>query len=133
MKDLPRGCHAHYTWIMLPLALGREKIDEILDAACERLHGEWLLVGGAAAAVWFRPERRTEDIDLCAFDSGNLAKHEVMNLAADHGLPVETINLAASFFVSKVEGWRDEIEVLRTGSTATLYRPTATLFLLLKL
>ena len=49
------------------------------------------------------------------------------------GLPVETLNSAADFFVERIDGWRQEIEIFRKGSQGTIFRPTPTLFLLLKL
>lgn len=113
--------------------LGRDAIERILEAAGERLRGDWLVVGGAAAAVWFSPQRVTEDLDLVAFQSTNDSQLAVMQLAAEHGLPVEAINLTASYFVFRIADWQSEIEVLLQGSNATLYRPTPTLFLLLKL
>ena len=34
--------------------------------------------------------------------------------------------------MERVPGWRDEVEVLRRGKRGTVYRPTPTLFLILK-
>jgi hypothetical protein len=54
-------------------------------------------------------------------------------LAKDLGLPVEALNTAADFFVERIPGWKDELETLRRGKRGTVFRPSATLFLLLKL
>jgi hypothetical protein len=43
------------------------------------------------------------------------------------------VNSAADFFVRKIDGWRDELVPLVRGPRATIYRPSATLFLLLKI
>jgi hypothetical protein len=57
----------------------------------------------------------------------------LLGLAADLGLPVEALNSAADFFVERIPGWLDEIAVLRKGRRGTIYRPSPTLFLLLKI
>src|SRR5262245_38470446 len=63
-----RICHAvvtaPYSKGVIPLTLAHSQIVRFLDEACAKLDGEWLLIGGAAAAVWFKPGRVTEDIDL---------------------------------------------------------------------
>jgi hypothetical protein len=111
----------------------RSRIDALLQTAGERLDGEWLLVGGAAAAAWFSPSRTTEDIDLISLSGTQEARLALMELAADVALPVEAVNSAADFFVRRIADWRDHLVELMRGSRATIYRPTATLFLLLKL
>jgi hypothetical protein len=55
-----------------------------------------------------------------------------MDLAAARGLPIEAVNSAADYFVRRIPGFRAEIDVLHRGSRATIYRPSVTLFLLLK-
>ncbi len=85
------------------------------------------------AALWFRPDRRTEDLDLVAFADDNSARLSLLDLAEHEGIPVEALNSAAGFFVQRVPDWREQVEVWRRGSRATLWRPTPTLFLLLKL
>jgi hypothetical protein len=105
----------------------------LLDAAEERLQGEWLLVGGALAAIWFSPSRVTEDVDLVSLSGTNEERLALMRLAQEVGLPVESVNSAADFFVRTIGGWRDQLEVLRRTAHLTIYRPTPTLFLLLKL
>ena len=49
---------------MARLEPDRAAIANLLDRASARLDGEYLLVGGAAAAMWFAEARTTEDIDL---------------------------------------------------------------------
>ena len=117
---------------MAPLDLDRDRIRRFLDAASRRLSGEWLLVGGAAAAVWFSEGRVTEDIDLVGLEGTPGERLRLMELAAEEGLPVEAVNSAADFFLRRIEGWRDHIEPLLRGPSATIHRPDATLFLLLK-
>ena len=113
-------------------AFDRSRIKALLAHAVEWLEGDWLLVGGALAAVWFRPERRTEDIDLVDFTDGNSGRLRLLELAEREGIPVEALNSAADYFVRRVPDWKEQVEPWLRGSRATLWRPTPTLFLLLK-
>src|SRR3970282_1481610 len=113
--------------------LERARIDRFLARAADRLEGDWLLVGGAAAAVWFAPDRTTEDIDLVGRAGTNSERLSLLEVADEEGLPVEAVNSAADFYVRRVPGWDAAGVILRTGATATIRRPTATLFLLLKI
>lgn len=113
--------------------LDRDAIHRLLDAAGAQLTGEWLLVGGAASALWFDSERLTEDVDLIGLGGTPEERMALMDLAASLGISPEVVNSAADFFVRRIPGWRDEIEVLQTGPSCTIFRPSATLFLLLKI
>lgn len=100
----------------------------------ERLHGDWLLVGGALAALWLdEPSRTTEDVDLVGLSGVPEERLDLMQFAEEMGLPIEAVNSAADFFVRRIPGWQEEIEIFRTGPKSRIYRPTPTLFLLLKI
>ena len=114
-------------------AFDRARVAELLRLAGIRLTGEWLLVGGAAAACWFAPERTTEDLDLIGFGGSQAERFALMELAADAAIPIEAVNSAADFFVRKIPDWRDQLVELHRGPGATIFRPNATLFVLLKL
>lgn len=118
---------------MVPLRFDRDRIAAFLELAGARLTGDWLLIGGAAAAAWFAVERTTEDVDLIGLGGTAAERLALMDLAATAGLPIEAVNSAADFFVRRIDGWRDELVVLVPGAHATIYRPSATLFLLLKI
>ncbi len=118
---------------MSVLPLDRDRLLALLVTASERLEGEWLVVGGAAAAAWFSTARVTEDVDLIPLDATAGQRLALMELASASGLPVEAVNSAADFFVRRVDGWRDQLVPLLRGPRATIHRPSATLFLLLKL
>jgi hypothetical protein len=113
--------------------LDRSGLARVVDAVAERLAGEWLLVGGALVALWLEPRRTTEDIDILGLRGTAEERWALMALAVELGLPVEAMNSAADFFVRRIEGWRDELEPFRRGARGRVYRPTVTLFLLLKL
>lgn len=114
------------------MTFDRDRVERLLADAAQRLTGEWLLVGGAAAAVWFAATRTTEDVDLFGLGGTNAERIAVMDLAEAVGLPVEVVNSTADYFVRRIADWRAHLVVLRTGPHATIYRPSATLFLLLK-
>lgn len=99
----------------------------------ESLEGDWLLIGGAYVALWSDPRRTTEDIDLVGLEKSQDQRLRLMQFADDAGLPVETVNSAADFLVRRIDGWEDEIEIFRQGARTRIYRPKATLFLLLKI
>lgn len=112
--------------------LDRTRIERFLARAADALVGDWVLVGGAAAAVWFAPGRMTEDIDLIGSDGTNAERLRIMEVADAEGLPVEVVNSAADYFIRRDPAWNREVVLLREGS-ARIYRPTATMFLLFKL
>lgn len=131
LQRLPVVRHGVYRSSMAP-ELDRSRLDEIVSAIAERLEGDWLLIGGALVSLWLRPGRSTEDVDVIGLAGTPAARLALMNLAVDLGLPIEAVNSAADFFVQRIAGWREEIVVFRTGARGRVFRPTATLFLLLK-
>lgn len=112
--------------------MDNRRIGAILEAACERLEGDWLLVGGALVAAWYEPRRVTEDIDLVGMRGSADERRRLMAFADSVGLPVEAVNSASDFFVRRIEGWEREVELFRAGAQGRIFRPTPTLFLLLK-
>jgi hypothetical protein len=114
-------------------ALDHPRLAGIVAQAAERLDGDWLLVGGAAAALWLDHRRTTEDVNLVPLDDTPHARYALLDLAAELGLPVEALNSAADFFVRSVPGWRDDLVLLRQGRRGRIFRPGATLFLRLKI
>ena len=117
----------------MSLELDRARIEEVVAAIADRLAGDWLLVGGALAALWLSPRRTTEDLDVVGMSGSSAERFALMDLAGELGLPIEALNSAADFFVFRIPDWRDQVEVLRRGARGTVWRPTPTLFVLLKL
>lgn len=112
--------------------LDRERLDALVTRICEELDGEWLLIGGAIVALWLEARRTTEDVDIIGLGTSR-QRLALMALAEAEGLPVEAVNSAADFFVERVDGWRRHLVVFRVGKRGKVYRPDATLFLLLKI
>ncbi|HLX08268.1 MAG TPA: nucleotidyl transferase AbiEii/AbiGii toxin family protein [Thermoanaerobaculia bacterium] len=117
----------------MPEELGSQRIEQVLANLADRLDGDWLLVGGALVALWLEPRRVTEDIDLVSITGTQEHRYQLMQAAAAASLSIEAVNSAADFFVRRIPGWHQEIELFRTGASAKIYRPTPTLFLLLKI
>lgn len=115
------------------MRLNVRRIEEVVTAIVDRLEGEWLIVGGALVALWLTPRRVTEDIDVVGLRGIPEERIALLELADELGLPIEAVNSAADFFVRRVDRWRDEIEVFRRGKKGVLFRPSTTLFLLLKI
>ncbi len=116
----------------MDVPLNYTQLDHVVQAIADRLDGDWLLIGGALAALWFDSERVTEDVDLMSL-SDDARRLELMRLASDLGLPVESVNSAADFFVRRIEGWADGLVPFRNGARGTIYRPDVNLFLVLKM
>jgi len=110
----------------------RAKLDAVIDEVCEHLEGDWLVIGGAIAALWFSRRGTTEDVDIMGMGDPS-ERYAILDFAVSRGLPLESMNSAADFFVRRIPDWRSQVVEFRRGSKGRVYRPTATLFLLLKL
>lgn len=113
-------------------SLDRQAIERIVRAIGDRLAGDWLLVGGALVSLWLDSRRMTEDLDVIGMTGTQQERFALMQVASDLGLPIEAVNSAADFFVQRIPGWRQEVEPLLRGARGTVFRPTPTLFLMLK-
>ncbi len=114
----------------------RDHTRTIVEAIADRLPGDWLLIGGGLVALWLDVDRTTEDLDIIGIAGCDDPRLRLLELADDLGLPIETLNSAADFFVRRVPGWDTEIELLHgatKGAMGRVFRPTPTLFLLFKL
>lgn len=115
-------------------ALDSRLLKKLLDAAVETLDGEWILLGGTLLPALGVETRPTVDVDLVSLKkSSNEQSLKLMALAESLGLPVETINQAAGYFLEKSGYTRKDLIVLKKGKRATLFRPTVTLFWKLKI
>lgn len=100
----------------------------------DSLAGDWLVVGGTVLPLLGVKHRVTLDIDIVKKNKASQADTiALMELARSLNLPVETINQAATFFVNKITDWKKNLIPLYEGNKSTVFRPNATLFLLLKL
>ena len=105
----------------------------IIAEAADRLEGDWVLVGGGAAALWFDAARMTEDVDLVPVSPDPAARYQLLDLADALGVPVEALNSAADFFLRRLDGWQDDLVLVSEGRRGRVFRPGPALFLRLKL
>jgi len=112
----------------------KRRLRRFLKEVSEKLSGQWVLLGGSLLPLLDLKARPTYDIDLAGF--GRLERGQVLELlevAEAIGLSVESINQAAGYFLRKIPGWRRHVIEMVKGSRATIYRPDAELFIVLKL
>ncbi len=99
------------------------------------LEGEWVIIGGTVLSLLGIDERVTMDIDMVAINNkqSNSQSIKLMEIAESLGLPVEAINQAGEYFLSKVDGFQDHLILFAESRKCKIYRPDAYLFLKLKL
>lgn len=129
--------------------LNSKLLREFLVRAGKELSGEWVLVGGTLLPAVGIDVRSTVDIDLVYLGKngpgknrqeqtgvetdGNTQTLRLMSLADSLGLPAESVNQAATFFLKKVGYQNEDLILFHPGSSATLYRPSLELFWKLKI
>jgi hypothetical protein len=115
-------------------ALDQKILRQFLEKAGDSLSGEWVLIGGTVLPLLGVEHRSTTDIDLIGLHPSKQAQTlALMELAAELGLPIETINQAGAFFLSRIPDFEKELVLLHQGKSARIFRPNATLYLLLKI
>ena len=115
-------------------SLDSELLKELLARAADQLEGKWLLLGGTLLPALGLDVRSTVDVDLVSLErTGPNQTLRLMELAETLGLPVETINQAAAFFLEKAGYTEDDLILLRKGKSAVIYRPTVELYWKLKI
>ena len=114
--------------------LTKNTIERFLKIAMSKLKGKWVLIGGALLPILGISKRTTIDIDIVGpKDLGVTGQLELLKIAQELDLPIEAINQAANFFLWKIKDWDKMITPLYESKKITIFRPTVTLFLLLKI
>ncbi len=116
----------------VPPALDKARIEEVVAAIADRLPGDWVVLGGALVSVWLDARRTTEDVDVVGLGGTLQERYALFRLANELGLPPEALNSASDFFLEQIPDWRDELELWKRGATGAVWRPTATLLVMLK-
>lgn len=115
-------------------AIDHTLLVRFVTLAVERLQGDWVVLGGTVLPLLGIEHRVTLDIDIAGPQTaGNHDLLTLMGIADELGLPVETINQAATFFLHRVPDWPTLLVPVQTGAKAKVLRPNATLFMLLKM
>ena len=115
-------------------SLDTRLLAQFLVKAGRKLKGEWVLLGGTLLPAVGIDVRATVDIDLVGLGKKEAAQQlELMSLAESLGLPVESVNQAAAFFLKKIGYTKADLIVLEQGPSATIYRPSLSLYWRLKM
>lgn len=113
---------------------GREILQKFIRLAGDQLEGEWVLLGGTLLPAMGIEYRVTTDIDFVGLtkkEKGQVL--QLMKIAEKLNLSVESINQAAGFFLEKIQNFQKDLVILHQGKSARIYRPNATLYLILKI
>lgn len=109
-------------------------LKKFISAALERLDGDWVILGGTLLPALGIDCRQTVDIDFAPVHAGsNATSIKVMEIAEGLGLPVETINASAEFFLKKIKSFKTRLVPLFESKRCRIFRPTLDLYLELKL
>jgi hypothetical protein len=111
--------------------LNKKNLLQFLVEAGQQLRGDWLLVGGTLLPAVGLDVRSTVDIDIVRLDEP-LQTHDLLKLAEHLGLPIETVNSAAGYFLRKIGYNKKDLLPLHKGSHATIFRPSVALYWKLK-
>jgi hypothetical protein len=110
-------------------------MEKFIAKVLSKLEGEWVIIGGTVLSLLGIDERVTMDIDMVSINNknSNAQSIKLMEIAESLGLPVEVINQAGEYFLSKVDGYQDHLILFAESKKCKIYRPDAFLFLKLKL
>lgn len=116
------------------MEINKSLLKKFIHKAGEKLQGDWVLLGGSLIPFLGEFIRTTHDIDLAGFGTTEQSQTlKLLELSEDLGLPIEAINQAATFFLHKIPKWKEDLVVIHKGASATIYRPNASLYIILKL
>jgi hypothetical protein len=110
-----------------------------IEHAITQLEGDWVILGGSVLPLIGLDLRVTVDIDIAQISSPSrktIAENQstltLMDIAQSLGLPVETINQAGSYFLSKIPDANENLILFKQGKSCKIYRPNLYLFIKLK-
>lgn len=110
-------------------------MQKFIAKALTILEGEWVIIGGTVLPLLGIDSRITTDIDVVSVKSKNPGQQTLllMEMAEKLGLPVEAINQAGAYFLSKIQHYEDHLILFKESNRCKIYRPDAYLFFRLKL
>lgn len=115
-------------------AIDRKLLAKLMKMAGSRLTGDWVLIGGTVLPLVGIDYRVTTDIDLVGTETKQQEQLlELMEMASELGLSVETINQAGAFFLHKIKDFKKHLCLVHEGPSARLFRPDLYLFIRLKI
>ena len=114
--------------------LTNKLLQKFLKLAGKKLKGDWIIMGGTVLPLLGVNYRVTVDIDLVAIGGDSNSQNlSLMSIADELGLPVETINQAGEYFLSKIKDVDSNLIELYCGESARMFRPNLYLYLKLKI
>jgi hypothetical protein len=115
--------------------MNHNTMKKFVEIASENLTGEWVVIGGTVMAVLGIEYRVTVDIDFVNLKnkSSNSDSLKLMEIAEQLSLPIESINQAGAYFLSKINDVQDHLVVVKETKNCKVYRPDVYLFVRLKL
>lgn len=118
----------------MSVPLNSKLLKQFLKQAGDKLEGEWLLIGGTLLPAVGLDIRATVDIDFIGLGKKEASQTlELMEISEALGLPIETVNQAAAFFLNKIDYDKKDLIILYKGKNAVIYRPSGELYFKLKI
>jgi hypothetical protein len=115
-------------------SINKSLLKKFIELAGKKLTGRWVLIGGTVLPLLDSEIRPTIDSDMIGLPiDSNRESLLLMQIAEELGLPVETINQAGAYFLSKQENFENSLVILHEGKNAKIYRPDVNLFIRLKI
>ncbi|MBI3018818.1 MAG: hypothetical protein HYY61_02890 [Deltaproteobacteria bacterium] len=112
----------------------KKLLEKFIHLLANKVDGKWIIIGGSVLPLLEASFRHTQDIDIVGPSSSTQKDTlTLMEIAQSLGLPIEAINQAASFFLYKIPNWEKELVLIHKSPKASIFRPSATLYILLKL
>lgn len=116
------------------MTISKKLIDEFLDLAVLKLSGDWVILGGAVPYLLGATDRPTSDIDLAGpVNSTQRDTLALMEIAESLGMPIESVNQSAAFFLHRIAGWQDKLLLIRHQGSCRILMPNTELFFQLKI
>lgn len=106
-----------------------------LKKAVSKLKGNWIIIGGTVLPLSGIDYRVTVDIDIVNlnFEQSNNDNIKLMEIAEELKLPIESINQAGAFFLSKFNDVDNHLVLLKESKNCKIYRPDVYLYVKLKI
>ena len=112
-----------------------EELNLALETICQKIGGDWLLLGGSLVRIDIDPNRGTHDLDIVKIPLPDSLQTQI-DLVTEMkkiGLSPEQVNSAVVYFLKQLPNWENETRLLKSFSNGRILRPTLTLFAMLKL
>ncbi len=114
--------------------LDKKILKKFIKIAGNTLNGNWVLIGGTVLPLLEVDYRATVDIDLIStIPTQQNQTLKLMEIAENLGLPIESVNQAAAFFLYRIKDFNHHLLLLHQGKTCKIFRPNLYLYVLLKL